>query len=41
LIRALDELIAGGTFLDTKGKGKSALESPKPGGAMLRMALSW
>jgi len=41
LIPALDELSSGGTYLDTKGKGKSAPAPPKPGGVMFRLALSW
>lgn len=41
LIRALDELIAGGTFLDSKGSKRSAPESSKLGSTMLCVALNW
>jgi len=41
LIRALEELIGGGTFLGNgTGTGRSTSESGKPGPAMFRMALS-
>jgi DNA-binding NarL/FixJ family response regulator len=44
LIRALDELRSGGTFLNNNGAGpggRSAPETPKLGGAIFCMALRW
>ena len=40
LIRALEQLIGGGTFLDTTA-GKGTAPSSKQGKAMFRVALSW
>jgi DNA-binding NarL/FixJ family response regulator len=42
LVRALDALAAGGTFLNnSRGVGKGGTEPAKSGGAIFRMALGW
>jgi len=42
LIRALDALAGGGTFLNnSRGFGNSGTEASKSGGAIFRMALGW
>ena len=41
LIRALEALAAGGTFLENKAMGKSAPDDAKRGPTMLRLALQW
>ncbi len=41
LMRALDELSGGGTFVATKGNEGKPADGTKRGTGMLRMALSW
>jgi DNA-binding NarL/FixJ family response regulator len=41
LIHALDDLLAGGTFLDNRWTGRKAPEASKHEGGIFRMALSW